>query len=52
MFSAITVTRTFLMMILGTPLAKNHFLFNAEEVKRTEPAGRRAPVVKEEQGNA
>ena len=34
MFSAITVTRTFLKMILGTPLARNHFLFNADEVRR------------------
>ncbi|MCC7088425.1 MAG: protein translocase subunit SecD [Chloroflexi bacterium] len=42
MFSAITVTRTFLKMVLGTPLAKSHFLFNAEEVKRTKPAGRAA----------
>lgn len=35
MFSAITVTRTFLKMLLGTPLAKNRWLFNASEVKRT-----------------
>jgi preprotein translocase subunit SecD len=42
MFSAITVTRTFLKMVLGTPLAGNHWLFNAEEVKRTSPAARRA----------
>jgi preprotein translocase subunit SecD len=42
MFSAITVTRTFLKMVLGTPLAKNHWLFNAEEVKRTTPAARSA----------
>lgn len=42
MFSAITVTRTFLKMVLGTPLARNHWLFNAEEVKRTTPAARRA----------
>ncbi len=35
MFSAITVTRTFLKMIVGTPLARNHWLFNAEEKKRT-----------------
>lgn len=33
MFSAITVTRTFLKMIVGSPLAKNHWLFNAEETK-------------------
>jgi preprotein translocase subunit SecD len=42
MFSAITVTRTFLKMVLGTPLAKSHWLFNAEEVKRTAPARRAA----------
>lgn len=48
MFSAITVTRTFLKMILGTPLAKSHFLFNAEEVKRSAPAPRRAAVATEE----
>ena len=51
MFSAITVTRTFLKMILGTPLAKNHFLFNAEEQKRVAPVRRRASAT-EEQGNA
>jgi preprotein translocase subunit SecD len=34
MFSAITVTRTFLKMLLGTPLAKNRWLFNAAEMKR------------------
>ncbi|HET7738213.1 MAG TPA: protein translocase subunit SecD [Tepidiformaceae bacterium] len=33
MFSAITVTRTFLKMVVGTRLAKNHWLFNAEERK-------------------
>ncbi|MFN0096708.1 MAG: protein translocase subunit SecD [Dehalococcoidia bacterium] len=37
MFSAITVTRTFLKMVVGTPLAKNHWLFNAEEKKRLSP---------------
>jgi len=42
MFSAITVTRTFLKMLLGTPLAKNHFLFNAEETRRTTVATRAA----------
>jgi preprotein translocase subunit SecD len=31
MFSAITVTRTFLKMVIGTPLAKSGFLFNASE---------------------
>ncbi|OAI44477.1 hypothetical protein AYO38_02110 [bacterium SCGC AG-212-C10] len=35
MFSAITVTRTFLKMIVGTRLAKNHWLFNADEQKHT-----------------
>ena len=34
MFSAITVTRTFLKMIVGTPLARIHWLFNAEEVQK------------------
>jgi len=38
MFSAITVTRTFLKMLVGTPLAKMSWLFNAEEQKRTAPA--------------
>jgi protein-export membrane protein SecD/preprotein translocase SecF subunit len=33
MFSAITVTRTFLKMIVGTPIARNGWLFNAEERK-------------------
>lgn len=33
MFSAITVTRTFLKMVVGTRLARNQWLFNAEEVK-------------------
>lgn len=31
MFSAITVTRTFLKMVIGTPVAKSGFLFNASE---------------------
>jgi preprotein translocase subunit SecD len=49
MFSAIIVTRTFLKMVLGTPLAGNHFLFNAEEVKRTGTSARRsAPATAEE----
>src|SRR5690606_24159983 len=39
MFSAITVTRTFLRMVLGTPIARSHFLFNAEEQRRAAPAG-------------
>lgn len=33
MFSAITVTRTYLKMIVGTRLAKSAWLFNAEEVR-------------------
>lgn len=33
MFSAITVSRTFLKMVVGTPLARSHWLFNAEETK-------------------
>ncbi|MEO8540691.1 MAG: protein translocase subunit SecD [bacterium] len=49
MFSAIIITRTFLKMTLGTPLARSHFLFNAEEVKRSTPAGRRnTPATAEE----
>jgi preprotein translocase subunit SecD len=51
MFSAITVTRTFLKMTLGTPVAKSHFLFNAEEQKRT-TAIRQPAAPTEEQGNA
>jgi preprotein translocase subunit SecD len=42
MFSAITVSRTFLKMIVGTPLARNHWLWNAEEAKRGTPRGRAA----------
>lgn len=42
MFSAITVTRTFLKMVVGTRLAKSHWLFNAEEVHAAAPAGRTA----------
>ena len=39
MFSAITVSRTFLKMVVGTPLARNHWLWNAEEERRRdEPA--------------
>ena len=54
MFSAITVTRTFLKMILGTPLARSHWLFNAEEIKRTPSASRTpaAATTPEEQPNA
>ncbi len=44
MFSAITVTRTFLRMVLGTPLAKSHFLFNAEEQHRAAPESAEGPV--------
>jgi preprotein translocase subunit SecD len=42
MFSAITVTRTFLKMVVGTPLAGNHWLWNAEETRAAAPAGRTA----------
>ncbi|MGE5597495.1 MAG: protein translocase subunit SecD [Hyphomicrobiales bacterium] len=43
MFSAITVSRTFLKMVVGTPLARSHWLFNAEEQKKQSlPAGRTA----------
>ena len=34
MFSAITITRTFLKMIVGTRIARNPWLFNAEERRR------------------
>lgn len=34
MFSAIVVTRTFLKMVVGSPLAKRRALFNAYELKR------------------
>ncbi len=37
MFSAITVTRTFLKMIVGTRLARMGWLFNAEETAPTRP---------------
>jgi len=49
MFSAITVTRTFLKMVLGTPLARNHFLFNAEEVRHAPTTSRRAAAVTAEE---
>ncbi|MEO9254060.1 MAG: protein translocase subunit SecD, partial [Tepidiformaceae bacterium] len=42
MFSAITVTRTFLKMVLGTPLASRHWLFNADEVHRAGQPSRAA----------
>ena len=45
MFSAITVTRTFLKMLLGTRIAKVHLLFNADEVKRAPRQTRRAAEV-------
>jgi protein-export membrane protein SecD len=35
MFSAIIVTRTFLKMLVGTPLARRHWLWNAEERRAT-----------------
>lgn len=41
MFSAITVTRTFLKMLVGTPVAKKGWLFNAEETKRSDVPGAR-----------
>ncbi len=47
MFSAITVTRTFLKMVVGTPLARNHWLFNAEESRATTAPTRPAPKVQE-----
>jgi preprotein translocase SecF subunit len=34
MFSAITVSRTFLKMVVGTPLARRPWLWNAEEERR------------------
>ena len=51
MFSAITVTRTFLKMVQGTGLARNHWLWNAEEVKRSARPATTAAVA-EEQPNA
>jgi preprotein translocase subunit SecD len=47
MFSAITITRTFLKMVVGTRLARNHWLFNAEETKRIAPAARRPAETQE-----
>ena len=47
MFSAITITRTFLKMVVGTRFASNHWLFNAEETKRSTAAPRRAAEVQE-----
>jgi len=47
MFSAITVTRTFLKMILGTPMAKSGFLFNASEVPAAERRRRLAEAAGE-----
>jgi preprotein translocase subunit SecD len=51
MFSAITVTRTFLKMVVGTPLARNHWLFNAEET-HLRTAGTRAGESRREPGDA
>jgi preprotein translocase subunit SecD len=42
MFSAITVTRTFLKMVVGTPLARSHWLFNASETGLAPSTSRRA----------
>ncbi len=42
MFSAITVTRTFLKMVVGTRLARNHWLWNADERREAAPRGRTA----------
>lgn len=44
LFSAITVTRTFLHMVLGTRLAKSHWLFNAQETRHTAPPKRSRTV--------
>ncbi len=41
MFSAITVTRTFLKMIVGTPLAHRPWLWNASERRRSAAAAGR-----------
>jgi len=43
MFSAITVTRTFLKMVVGTPVGRAGWLFNAAEVRRRESAPALAP---------
>jgi preprotein translocase subunit SecD len=48
MFSAITVTRTFLHMVQGTRLSRIHWLFNAEEQKA---APRRGAAALETQGD-
>ena len=47
MFSAITVTRTFLKMVVGSPLAGNHWLFNAEEAHVAAPRGGTASKAQE-----
>jgi hypothetical protein len=47
MFSAITVTRTFLKMVVGSPLAGNHWLFNAEEAHAAAPRARTASKAQE-----
>jgi hypothetical protein len=41
LFSAITVTRTFLKMVQPTRLAKIHWLWNADEVQARPGSGRR-----------
>jgi preprotein translocase subunit SecD len=51
MFSAITITRTFLKMIVGTPLARNHWLFNAEETRRPPARTAAAEVAESESGS-
>lgn len=44
MFSAITVTRTYLRMLVGTPLARNLWLFGAQRPRST-PGPERRPFV-------
>lgn len=43
MFSAITVSRTFLKMLVGTPMARNAWLWNAEEERRRDDLSPNAP---------
>lgn len=38
MFTALTVTRTFLRVLIGSPVARNMWLFGAEPVRSTAPA--------------
>jgi preprotein translocase subunit SecD len=47
MFSAITVTRTFLKMVVGTRLARSHWLFNAEEAGLARRGGKAPAPVQE-----